>query len=144
MYFNELLTYEEIQEKYQRNQHDAICYLLKGGLFQDMSEIIERIEALEERADTTDGTIAQIQIDIEDLKQRMTEVETTVVQIMEKFDDYYTKTEIDATIRGVLDTHYTKAEIDAMLSAIDPGIVDRINPGITTQQGFFNVEIEVE
>lgn len=104
MYFNELLTYEEIQEKYQRNQHDAICYLLKGGLFQDMSEIIERIEALEERADTTDGTIAQIQIDIEDLKQRMTEVETTVVQIMEKFDDYYTKTETDAMITGVLNT----------------------------------------
>lgn len=102
MYFNELLTYEEIQEKYQRNQNDAICYLLKGGLFQDMSEIIERIEALEERADTTDGTIAQIQIDIEDLKQRMTEVETTVVQIMEKFDDYYTKTEIDAMITDVL------------------------------------------
>lgn len=127
MYFNELLTYEEIQEKYQRKQHDAICYLLKGGLFQDMSEIIERIESLEERADTTDGTIAQIQIDIEDLKQRMTEVETTVVQIMEKFDDYYTKT-----------------EIDAMLSAIDPGIVDRINPGTTTQQGFFNIETEVE
>lgn len=127
MYFNELLTYEEIQEKYQRNQHDAICYLLKGGLFQDMSEIIERIEALEERADTTDGTIAQIQIDIEDLKQRMTEVETTAVQIMEKFDDYYTKT-----------------EIDAMLSAIDPGIVDRINPGTTTQQGFFNIETEVK
>lgn len=127
MYFNELLTYEEIQEKYQRNQHEAICYLLKGGLFQDMSEIIERIEALEERADTTDGTIAQIQIDIEDLKQRMTEVETTVVQIMEKFDDYYTKT-----------------EIDTMLSAIDPGIVDRINPGTTTQQGFFNIKTEVE
>lgn len=127
MYFNELLTYEEIQEKYQRNQHDAICYLLKGGLFQDMSEILERLDALEERADTTDGTIAQIQIDIEDLKQRMTEVETTVVQIMEKFDDYY-----------------TKIEIDAMLSAIDPGIVDRINPGTTTQQGFFNIETEVE
>lgn len=127
MYFNELLTYEEIQEKYKQTQHDAICYLLKGGLFQDMSEIIERIEALEERADTTDGTIAQIQIDIEDLKQRMTEVETTIVQIMEKFDDYY-----------------TKIEIDAMLSAIDPGIVDRINPGTTTQQGFFNIETEVE
>lgn len=127
MYFNELLTYEEIQEKYKQTQHAAICYLLKGGLFQDMSEILERIESLEERADTTDGTIAQIQIDIEDLKQRMTEVETTVVQIMEKFDDYYTKT-----------------EIDAMLSAIDPGIVDRINPGTTTQQGFFNIETEVE
>lgn len=127
MYFNELLTYEEIQEKYKKTQHDAICYLLKGGLFQDMSEIIERIESLEERADTTDGTIAQIQIDIEDLKQRMTEVETTVVQIMEKFDDYYTKT-----------------EIDAMLSAIDPGVVDRVNPGTTTQQGFFNIETEVE
>lgn len=98
MYFNELLTYEEIQEKYQRNQHDAICYLLKGGLFQDMSEILERIESLEERADTTDATIAQIQIDIEDLKQRMTEVETTVVQIMEKFDDYYTKTETEELI----------------------------------------------
>jgi predicted nucleic acid-binding Zn-ribbon protein len=69
-----------------------------------MSEIIERIESLEERADTTDGTIAQIQIDIEDLKQRMTEVETTVVQIMEKFDNYYTKTEIDAMITGVLNT----------------------------------------
>lgn len=104
MYFNELLTYEEIQEKYETNQHNAICYLLKGGLFQDMSEIIERIESLEERADTTDGTIAQIQIDIEDLKQRMTEVETTVVQIMEKFDDYYTKTETDAMITGVLNT----------------------------------------
>ena len=127
MYFNELLTYEEIQEKYETNQHNAICYLLKGGLFQDMSEIIERIESLEERADTTDGTIAQIQIDIEDLKQRMTEAETTIVQIMEKFDDYYTKT-----------------EIDAMLSAIDPGIVDRINPGTTTQQEFFNIETEVE
>ena len=113
MYFNELLTYEEIQEKYKKTQHDAICYLLKGGLFQDMSEILERIESLEERA--------------EDLKQRMTEVETTVVQIMEKFDDYYTKT-----------------EIDAMISAIDPGIVDRINPGTTTQQGFFSIEIEVE
>ena len=98
MYFNELLTYEEIQEKYKQTQHDAICYLLKGGLFQDMSEIIERIESLEERADTTDGTIAQIQIDIEDLKQRMTEVETTVVQIMEKFDDYYTKTETEELI----------------------------------------------
>lgn len=104
MYFNELLTYEEIQEKYKQTQHDAICYLLKGGLFQDMSEILERIESLEERADTTDGTIAQIQIDIEDLKQRMTEVETTVVQIMEKFDDYYTKTETDAMITGVLNT----------------------------------------
>lgn len=104
MYFNELLTYEEIQEKYQRTQRDAICYLLKGGLFQDMSEILERIESLEERADTTDGTIAQIQIDIEDLKQRMREVETTVVQIMEKFDDYYTKTETDAMITGVLNT----------------------------------------
>ena len=102
MYFNELLTYEEIQEKYQRNQHDAICYLLKGGLFQDMSEIIERIESLEERADTTDGTIAQIKIDIEDLKQRMTEVETTVVQIMEKFDDYYTKTETDTAIANAI------------------------------------------
>ena len=69
-----------------------------------MREILERIESLEERADTTDGTIAQIQIDIEDLKQRMTEVETTVVQIMEKFDDYYTKTETDAMITGVLNT----------------------------------------
>ena len=104
MYFNELLTYEEIQEKYKQTQRDAICYLLKGGLFQDMSEILERIESLEERADTTDGTIAQIQIDIEDLKQRMTEVETTVVQIMEKFDDYYTKIETDAMITGVLNT----------------------------------------
>lgn len=107
MYFNELLTYEEIQEKYQRNQHDAICYLLKGGLFQDMSEIIERIEALEERADTTDGTIAQIQIDIEDLKQRMTEVETTVVQIMEKFDDYYKKDETDTAISNAINSAIT-------------------------------------
>lgn len=104
MYFNELLTYEEIQEKYQRTQHDAICYLLKGGLFQDMSEILERLDALEERADTTDGTLAQIQVDIADLKQRMTEAETAIVEIMEKFDDYYTKTETDAMITGVLNT----------------------------------------
>ena len=127
MYFNELLTYEEIQEKYQITQHDAICYLLKGGLFQDMSEILERLDALEERADTTDGTLAQIQVDIADLKQRMTEAEGAIVEIMEKFDNYYTKT-----------------EVDAMISSIDPGIVDRINPGTTTQQGFFNIETEVE
>ena len=43
-----------------------------------------------------------------------------------------------------IDDYYTKTEIDAMLSAIDPGIVDRINPGTTTQQGFFNIETEVE
>lgn len=127
MYFNELLTREEIQEKYRNTQHDAICYLMKGGLFQDMSEILERLDALEERADTTDGTLAQIQVDIADLKTRMTEAETAIVEILEKFDNYYTKT-----------------EIDIMLSAIDPGIIDRINPGTTTQQGFFNIETEVE
>lgn len=106
MYFNELLTYDEIQEKYRNTQQDAICYLLKGGLFQDMSEILERLDALEERADTTDGTLAQIQIDIADLKSRMTEVEGAVVEIMEKFDDYYTKTEIDTMITDVINTPY--------------------------------------
>lgn len=106
MYFNELLTREEIQEKYRNTQHDAICYLLKGGLFQDMSEILERLDALEERADTTDATLAQIQVDIADLKSRMTEAEATIVEILEKFDNYYTKTEIDTMITDVINTPY--------------------------------------
>lgn len=101
-YFNELLTYDEIQAKYQQTQHEAICYLLKGGLFQDMSEILERLDALEERADTTDGTLAQIQIDIEDLKTRMTEAESTIVEILERFDNYYTKVETDAAIESAI------------------------------------------
>lgn len=103
-YFNELLTYDEIQSKYQQTQHEAICYLLKGGLFQDMSEILERLDSLEDRADTTDATLAQIQIDIEDLKTRMTEAESAIVEILDRFDNYYTKTEVDDMITTVINT----------------------------------------